>query len=155
MRVFQSALLLAAAAVVGLSTQWSKADVPGLSMTGYTYNAANHVAFSVGYTFTISQPIVITALGTMDFGGTSIASVGPTPVALYYSAVLPNLGTTTDGVHTSGTPVAGASVSVTSSDPILSVTGGTYTPGSDGFRYHMLDTPISLYATTYEIMSAE
>ena len=46
-------------------------------------------------------------------------------------------------------------MTVTASDPILSVTGGTYTPGFDGFRYHMLDTPISLYATTYEIISAE
>jgi len=124
----------------------ARADDPGIELQNYTFRPAGNAKFSIGWTFQLSHPITITALGTMDFGGNSIATDGPMPVALYYSsATAPNVGTTSDGFHTSGTPVAGASVIVTATDPIMAPNGGPYVSG-DGFRYHMLDTPITLYS---------
>ncbi len=144
---------LAVALVLALGAHSVRADVPALTMTGYQFRPANGAHFSLGYTFTLSQPIVITALGTMDFNGTSIAAAGSMPVALYYSnATTPNIGTTTDGVHFSGDPVAGASVVVTKTDPIMAPDGSAYVSG-DGFRYHVLPQPIALYATGYELMA--
>lgn len=125
-----------------------RADVPAITVApnGYNFRPANGTTFSIGYTFTLNHPITITALGIIDFGGTTVAAKGSMPVALYWSnPTSPNVGTTTDGFHQSGTPVPGASVDVLPTDPILSVDGSPYVSG-DGFRYHILDTPITLYS---------
>ena len=141
------------ALAVALGVQSAQADVPALTMIGYQFRPANGARFSLGYTFTLSQPIVITALGTMDFNGTSIATAGSMPVSLYYSnATAPNFGTTTDGVHFSGDPVVGVSAVVTKNDPIMAPDGSAYVSG-DGFRYHVLPQPVALYATGYELMA--
>jgi len=97
----------------------------------------------VGYTFDITQPITITALGTIDFGGTSIATTGPRPVEIFYATVNTPLAGVSNGVHISGDPVPGASAVVTASDPIYALDGSPYT-GGDGFRYHVLAQPITL-----------
>ncbi len=134
--------------VIACAASAARADVPAITVSpnGYTFRPANGATFSLGYTFTLNHPITITALGIMDFGGTTVAARGSMPVALYWSnPTSPNAGTTTDGFHSSGTPVPGASVSVLPTDPILAVDGSAYVSG-DGFRYHMLDTPITLYS---------
>jgi len=137
---------LTAVIVMAYAVNFVRADVPGITLSSYTFKPAGGATFSLGYTFSLNHPITITALGVLDFGGNSIASRGSMPVALYYSSpTAPNLGTTTDGFHVSSTPVAGASVLVTADDPILAPNGGPYVSG-DGFRYHMLDTPITLYS---------
>ena len=160
----RSALSTLAAAVIAItfSTSALRAEVPGITLTSFTFKPANGATFSLGYTFSLNNPITITALGVLDFGGDSIAARGSMPVALYYSSpTAPNLGTSTDGFHVSSTPVAGASVLVSANDPIFALDGGPYVSG-DGFRYHMLDTPISLYSARqastetpvgYEIMA--
>src|SRR5689334_4154486 len=68
------------------------ADEPGISMTGYSFNAANNVHFTLGYLFDVTQPITVTALGSIDFGGTSIAGTGSRPVTIYYSTNPPQAG---------------------------------------------------------------
>jgi len=154
MRKLNCALAVALAVCFGVGV--ARADVPAITMTGYTINDAEHTGhthFSIGYTFTLTEPLTITALGTMDFGGTSIATAGSMPVAIYYSAITPNKGQTEENLHFSGTAVPGASALVTSSDPILAPNGSAYTSG-DGFRYHFLDTPITLDAETYEILAS-
>jgi len=151
MRSSLCALAVAIGIVCGVNS--ARADLPALTMTNYTFRPAGGARFSIGYTFTLDQPIVITALGALDFGGNTIAAKGPMPVALYYSsATNPNVGQTFDGVNFSSTPVTGASVLVTASDPIMAPDGGPYVSG-DGFRYHVLPNPISLYATGYEIQA--
>jgi hypothetical protein len=144
---------LAIAIGIAYGVNKARADAPALTMTSYTFRPANSARFSIGYTFTLDQPIVITALGALDFGGTTIAAKGPMPVALYYSSSTnPNVGQTFDGVNFSSAPVVGASVMVTASDPIMAPDGSPYVSG-DGFRYHVLPNPIALYATGYEIQS--
>jgi hypothetical protein len=138
---------------IGLLAQTSWADVQAISMASYSFHSANNAHFSIGYTFTLTQPTTVTALGALDFLGTSIGSTQSFPVAIYYSAVTPNAGTTAENGHLSGTAVPGASALVASTDPILALNGGAYT-GGDGFRYHTLASPITLDAATYEIQSA-
>jgi hypothetical protein len=149
-RICALCALVLATLFIGIGT--ARADVPAITMSDYTFRAANGARFSVGYTFTLTQPVTITALGAIDFGGTSIANTAPMPVAIYYSGATPNLGVTAENGHFSGVPVTGASASVVSTDPILSINGTPYTGGT-GFRYHVLDTPITLDAETYEIQA--
>ena len=139
------------------------ANIPAFTFTGFASdNTSNTTHYSLGYTFTTTQPLTITALGVLDIGGTSVANGTPSggtkgsgfPVKLYYSASPPATTGTVDGGQTSGTLVTGGSALVTSTDPILSLSGGTYTSG-DGFRYHTLTTPITLAAGTYEIANSQ
>ena len=145
-------------AAVTLMAVWAicgsvaKADAPGITVTGYSFNIANSVHFTLGYTFQVTQPITVTALGSIDFGGTSIAGTGPRPVAIYYSTNPPVFGSPVDG-HLAGDPVPGASASVSPTDLILGIDGNAYTSG-DGFRYHTLASPVTLDPGTYEIMTA-
>jgi len=138
-------------AIWGLWGATADADEPGISMTGYSFNAANNVHFTLGYLFDVTQPITVTALGSIDFGGTSIAGTGSRPVTIYYSTNPPQAGGPADG-HTSGDAVPGASATVLATDPIFGLDGGAYTSG-DGFRYHTLASPVTLDTGTYEIMT--
>jgi hypothetical protein len=128
-----------------------------MEFSGYTFGALGGVHSSVGFTFDITQSVTITALGTIDFGGTSIAATGSRPVAIYYANAGTPLSGASDGVHISGDPVPGASAVVTASDPIYALDGGPYM-GGDGFRYHTLASPVTISVVgnshRFEIVSA-
>ncbi|HEY8746937.1 MAG TPA: PEP-CTERM sorting domain-containing protein, partial [Tepidisphaeraceae bacterium] len=138
---------------IGLFGRASLADVPAIEFATSNFHTGGGQHFSIGYTFTLTQQVTITALGVMDFGGTSITPAQPLPVALYYSNPTPNVAVTAENGHFSGNPVIGASVQVLSTDPIFASNGGAYTSG-DGFRYHTLATPITLDAQSYEIQAS-
>lgn len=132
----------------------SPIPAPAFTMSAVIHNAEGGPPhYSLGYTFTTSQDLLVTALGVMDIGGTSVAATSGLPVQLYHSASPPDLVSTVNGGHTSGDPVAGFSVVVTGTDLILSLSGGAYSTG-DGFRYHSLPSPLVLPAGTYELVEA-
>ncbi len=113
------------------------------SLTGH---AGNGINYDLGYTFTVTSPVTVTGLAAVDWTGSSFPTSGEyigQSVAIYPSALTP----------VAGSPVALASATVLATDPIVSISGGTYTSGT-GFRYRDLDAPVTLTAGTYQIVVA-
>lgn len=129
------------------------AYVQAYNMTGFTATTPNlGYHYSLGYTFTVTQPTLIAGLGVLDGGGNTVKTTAGMPVNLYYSTASPSVGTDLGNGHASGDLVAG--VTVTGNDSTLfGLDGGTYTSG-DGFRYHLFDTPLLLLPGTYEVVSS-
>lgn len=158
LNLFAGAGLIVAAVLV---TGRARADVPAFTMTGFTDTQSNNNPshYSVGYTFELQQPETVTALGALDVGGNSIGS-NQIPVNIYWSSPTPEpVGSTYPAPvgHVSTGRVVGfsyGSTTISSSDPIFSLTGDAYTSG-DGFRYHTLDTPIQLDAGFYMITESD
>ena len=88
------------------------------------------------------------------YGSPARGAITGFPVNLYYTAVPPDNVSIVDGGQTSGTLVPGFSATVTPADPILSLSGGTYTSG-DGFRYSIFSSPLTLPAGTYELVESQ
>ena len=88
--------------------------------------------FNLGWSFTISAPITVSALGFFDWDQDGFA-INP-PV----------------GIFDAGTHALLAAITVTSSDPIESAVSTT-DGHSGGFRYHDLPSPLNLPVGTYVI----
>jgi hypothetical protein len=138
---------------LGISACFVRADTPAYATTGFMIDqSANPGHFSLGYTFGLETQTMISAVGVLDIGGNTIQPTRPMQVSIYYSGPTPDAGTILPGGRLSGFNLLTANVS--SSDPILSLSGGTYTSG-DGFRYHFLDTPLTLPGGTYMIQESD
>jgi hypothetical protein len=111
------------------------APVAAFAYTGATTETFNGGFTSVGYQFTTSSPLSVSALGIFDHNGTDISAAG-WDVGIY----------TTDASHALLT-----STTVKSSDATTTPAGG----GANVFRYHSLATPVILPAGTYMLASMD
>jgi hypothetical protein len=133
-------------------TTMARADVPAWTLTGFnTDQSGNKGHFSLGFTFGVEVPMTITSVGALDIGGNTIPSNQPMLVKIYESGPSPDAGIQEPNGEFSGTLLLTSNVS--STDPILSLSGGTYTSG-DGFRYHHLAAPLNLTGGTYMIQES-
>jgi hypothetical protein len=122
--------------VIGAATFTAQAaPVPAISYSGAAAEQFGGGFTSVGYQFTTSSPLSISALGIFDHGGNDIPATG-WDAGLY----------STDPSHTLLT-----SATVKSSDSLTSPAGG----GPDLFRYHALTSPYTLPAGTYMLASVD
>ncbi len=121
--------VLAPVSAIVLSTTLAHADLSALTPPSGTTLGINPA--DLGFTFTPSVPIKVTALGFWDEGTDGFATSGGLNVSIY-----PDVG------NSPNTASALFSANVTSSDTLV----------VNGYRYHTLATPVVLSAgTTYVI----
>jgi hypothetical protein len=134
--ISKNALLCAAGLAIASAASLPAQAAP-IPAIGYASAAAEQFSggfTSVGYQFTTSAPLLVSALGIYDHAGNDITASG-SQAGLY----------TTDASHT-----LLAATTITSGDA-TSPAGA----GSDVFRYHNLTVPLVLPAGTYMLASQD
>ena len=151
--VIKTALILIGVLVAGpLTSERASAVITEVfKVTSLTTPSDPSTYAGIGYVFTTTQTLTISAFGLFDHNGTSIPGTD-VPISLYYSNNLATNGGAWvgGGGHNSGDLLLSSAVS--SADPIYSLSGGGYTLGTDGFRYRDLASNLTLLPGTYEIV---